>query len=122
MDKIYIGGMQFYGFHGVMGEETKLGQRFIVNLTLHLPLSHAGETDCVEDTVNYAEVFAVVRDIVEGKPVKLLERLAHTIALQLFDSFTRIQAVDVEIEKPGAPIQGIFDVVTVMVHRTRSDF
>ena len=32
MDKIYVNKMEFYGYHGVFPEETKLGQRFKVDL------------------------------------------------------------------------------------------
>lgn len=71
MDKVYVEGMEFYGYHGVFTEENKLGQRFKVDLTAELDLSKAGQTDDLEQTINYAELYHVCKDIVEGEPVKL---------------------------------------------------
>lgn len=68
--------MEFYGYHGVFTEENKLAQRFKVDLTAELDLSKAGQTDDLEQTINYAELYHVCKDIVEGEPVKLVETLA----------------------------------------------
>ena len=65
MDYIHVNEMEFWGYHGVFPEETKLGQRFRVSLSLALSLKEAGETDQLEKTVNYAEAFNICRDIVE---------------------------------------------------------
>lgn len=99
------------------------GQRFIVNTWLSCDLREAGVSDDVADTINYAHVYAVVREIVEGKPRKLIEAVAEDIAAQLLATFDRLQAVTVEVEKPGAPIPGIFGQVSVksgaIAHRRR---
>ena len=42
MDKIYVNQMEFYGYHGVFPEETKLGQRFVVDVIVETDLSKAG--------------------------------------------------------------------------------
>lgn len=42
MDKIYVNRMEFYGYHGVFPEETRLGQRFEVDLAVSLDLKRAG--------------------------------------------------------------------------------
>ena len=57
MDKIILKGMEFYAYHGVMKEEQRLGQRFIVDITMILSLQEAGETEVLSKTVNYAEVY-----------------------------------------------------------------
>lgn len=81
MDKIYVTGMQFYGYHGVFPEENVLGQRFEVDLTVSLNLKAAGETDRLEDSVNYGELYTICKEIVEGpKPYKLVEAVAEKIA------------------------------------------
>lgn len=66
MDKVFVEGMEFYGYHGVFKEENKLGQRFKVDLITELDLSKAGQTDDLEQTINYAELYHVCKDIVEG--------------------------------------------------------
>lgn len=78
MDKIYLNELVFYGYHGVLKEETKLGQTFRVSLILDF-LPKAGISDSVEDTVSYADVYETVKEIVEGKPFKLIEALAEKL-------------------------------------------
>ena len=80
MDYIHLNEMEFYGYHGALPEETKLGQRFRVTVSLATDLSEAGKTDDLDKTVNYAEVYSVCRSIVEGEPVKLIETVAEKIA------------------------------------------
>lgn len=66
MDYIHLNEMAFYGYHGVLEEETRLGQRFSVTVSLATDLQQAGETDDLAKTVNYAEVYELCKGIVEG--------------------------------------------------------
>ena len=75
-DTIFLNGMRFYGYHGVLEAENDIGQIFVVDVVLKVDLSAAGKSDLVEDTVNYAEVYADVKEIMEGEPKNLLEHLA----------------------------------------------
>jgi dihydroneopterin aldolase len=65
MDKIIINGMLYYGYHGVLREEEVLGQKFTVNATLFLTLGDAAKSDHLECTVNYAEIYNLIKNIVE---------------------------------------------------------
>lgn len=118
-DKIVLRGMQFHAYHGVMPEETVTGNRFVVHIQLTLDLRKAGLSDDVTQTVNYASVYDVVRTIVEGPRKNLIEAVAEAIASELLDSFSKIQALVVEVEKPHAPISGVFDNVSVKINRFR---
>ena len=73
MDKIILEKMDFYGYHGVYPEENKLGQRYRVDLTLYVDLKTAGQTDDLSNSVNYAEIYTLCKEIVEGKPFNLIE-------------------------------------------------
>lgn len=118
MDYIHLKDMQFYGFHGVLSEETALGQRFRVNISLAVDTKQAGETDNLQHTVNYAEVYALCRKIVEGKPYLLIEAVAEAIASRILLSYTsRVNGVRVELVKPEVPIQGILREVSVEITR-----
>lgn len=119
VDEIFLGGMQFFGRHGVMPEETALGQRFVVDLRICLDLRRAGETDQVEDTVDYAAVYDLVRNRVEGPPVRLLERLVEQIAGDVLMYSVRVNQVEVTVHKPGAPIPGVFGTAGVRIVRNR---
>ncbi|MCM3719852.1 dihydroneopterin aldolase [Fictibacillus phosphorivorans] len=120
MDKMYVNGMKFYGYHGVFMEEQKLGQRFNVDVTLSMDLSKAGLTDELDQTVNYGEVYDAIKEIVEGEPVKLLESLAESIAATLLSKFTLVEETTVKVIKPDPPIPGHYDSVAVEITRGRS--
>src|SRR5699024_12532128 len=82
--------MQFYGYHGLFAEETKLGQRFNVSVELFVSLKKAGKSDNMEDTVNYGLVYNVVKDIVEGEPYHLIESVAEKIAEIILKEFSEV--------------------------------
>src|SRR5699024_4444464 len=117
MDKIYINEMEFYGYHGVLPEETKLGQRFRLSLIVELDLKKAGETDDLNETVSYADIFDLCKDIVEGKPYQLIEAVAEKIAGDVLTNFIKINRVTVKVIKPDPPIRGHYQSVAVEVIR-----
>lgn len=121
MDRISLKGMAFYGRHGVMEEEHALGQRFYVDVELALPLQKAAETDALADTVNYASVYGVVRQIMEQDRYALLERAAGEILTQILARFPLVERVVVTIHKPSAPVPGILEDVAVTVERGRHE-
>lgn len=111
--------MAFYGFHGVLTEETKLGQRFYVDLTLELDLKQAGDRDELSETVNYAEAYNLCRDIVEGSPLQLIESVAEKIAQSTLICFEKVQSCTVKVIKPDPPIPGHYESVAVEITRGR---
>jgi 7,8-dihydroneopterin aldolase/epimerase/oxygenase len=119
MDRMVLKRMVFYGYHGVYPEENKLGQKFYVDLDLRLDLSKAARSDDVEDTVNYAEIHAMVKRVVEGQPVKLIEALAEKIASAVLGTYTIINEATVSVTKPNPPFDITFDGVTVELRRRR---
>lgn len=119
MDKILLNQMEFYGYHGVFKEENKLGQRFIVDLQAEVDLAKAGETDDLQFSVNYGQLFFDVKEIVEGKPYQLIEAVAENIAKKLLDSYTLIERITVRIIKPDPPIPGHYKSVAVEITRQR---
>lgn len=120
MDKIVMTGMQFYGYHGVFAEENKLGQKFSIDVELYLPLKQACETDDLNATVNYAEVYATIKSVVEGKPSKLIEALAERVASEVLHTYTSIKEITVRVLKPNPPFEIYFEGVTVEIHRKRA--
>jgi len=120
MDKIILSRMQFFGRHGVFAEENKLGQRFYVDVELHVPLERAGQADDLEATVNYADVFFRVKRLVEERIFRLIEALAENIASDLLHTYTSINEVTVRVIKPHPPFPVHFDGVTVEINRKRA--
>lgn len=120
MDKIYVNKMEFYGYHGVFPEENKLGQRFVVDLSVSLDLTRAGQTDQLEHSVNYGELYSVCQEIVEGKPAKLVETVAERIAGKILKDFPLVSEVTVKLIKPDPPIPGHYESVAIEITRRRS--
>jgi dihydroneopterin aldolase len=117
MDKIILNDMQFYGYHGVFEEENKLGQRYRVSAQLYLDLKAAGKTDDLNESVNYAEVYTLCKEIVEGKPYNLLEAVAERIAADILTTYPMIQSCKIRVVKPDPPIPGHYDFVAVEIMR-----
>ncbi len=119
MDKIIMKNMSFYGYHGVLPEENRLGQKFFVDVILFLDLKKAGTLDLLTHTVNYGLAYDIVKASVETKQFKLIEALAEDIAQSLFSHFAAVDELSVEIRKPQAPVKGIFDYFGVEIQRGR---
>lgn len=120
MDKIIMKNLAFYGYHGAMSEENTLGQKFFVDVEMYVDLGEAGKSDDVTHTVHYGEAYKVVKDIVEGKPLSLIESVVSVIAENLLMKFERIQHVKIQLRKPEAPVPGIFDYFAVEIERGRN--
>ncbi|EKU46171.1 dihydroneopterin aldolase [Staphylococcus massiliensis] len=116
-DKIFLEGMRFYGYHGVLEAENEIGQIFLVDIYLTLDLKDAGESDSVFETVNYADVYEDVKEIMEGTPVNLLEHLAEHIAKRINSHYNRVMETRVRITKENPPIPGHYKGVGIEITR-----
>lgn len=119
MDKIYLNGLKFYGYHGAMKEENILGQTFIVDLILEVDLKEAGTNDDLEATVHYGHVYETVKAVVEGEPLKLIESVAERVSKKVLQAFPLIHQLTIKVIKPNPPIPGHYDSVAVEMTRGR---
>lgn len=117
LDRISITGIEATGYHGVFESERETGQPFIVDLVLHVDTRAAAETDELSATVDYGAVATEVEAVITGPAVSLIETLAQRIA-QTVLAHAGVQAVDVTVHKPRAPISVPFSDVTVQIRRT----
>lgn len=109
--------MNFYAYHGVMPQETKVGNRFVVTLTLTAPLEKAVASDELEDTINYAEVYAVVKEQMEI-PSKLIEHAAGRILYALKERFPQLAAVELKLSKLNPPFGGDIYSASILLSET----
>jgi dihydroneopterin aldolase len=117
MDRILMEGMAFIGRHGVFPAERELGARFVVDVAMEADLSQAGTSDRLEDTVNYAHAYRLVREVVQGEPCHLIETVAERIAARLL-CLERVDRVTVRVHK-RPPLEGEFESFAVEVSRGR---
>ena len=101
--KIYLRNVRFHAFHGVLPQEGIVGNDYLVNLVLDYDFSSAMQTDDLQGTLNYAEVYQMVREEMEV-PSKLLEHVAGRIAHRLFSDFPEIQKLQLSITKVNPPM------------------
>lgn len=101
MDKVFIQDLRLRGIIGIYDWEREKAQDIILNLTLFADLKPAGESDNINDCIDYANIAHQVMRFTETAKAYTVEALAEGIAkLCLADS--RVQIVQVKIEKPGA--------------------
>lgn len=117
--KICLNEMVFYGFHGVFAEERSLGQRFIVSLHLTTMAEHDRKIHKLDDTVDYAKVYAVLKSIMESDQFHLLESVANVILDRVLQEFPLVSKAEVFIQKPSVAIQGSLKSVELVMERTR---
>jgi dihydroneopterin aldolase len=119
-DRIELRGLRVRGHHGVFEHERRDGQDFVVDVTVWLDLAPAAASDDLADTLDYGALAQRAAAVVAGEPCDLIEAVAGRIA---DDALTdaRVQAVEVVLHKPQAPIPLEFADVAVVAHRSRPD-
>lgn len=116
---IFIRNMRFHARHGVLPQEQATGGTFSVSIDAMYPLQQAVETDEVNHTLNYAEVYDIVkRDMAE--PSKLIEHAAGRIGKSLIKAMPRIEELTVEVVKENPPMGADCDGAGVRLHWTNS--
>jgi len=101
--EIILKDMHFFAYHGLLPQEAVVGNEYVVNLTLSVDISRAMLTDDVNDTVNYADVYQIVKAEMQN-PSKLLEHVAGRITHHILNDFPQIQSVDILLEKLNPPM------------------
>ncbi|MDD2401260.1 MAG: dihydroneopterin aldolase [Clostridia bacterium] len=119
-DKILLQGVRFYGYHGVSAEEKKLGQWFEIDVEMWGDFSKVVVSDNISDTINYSKVYDVIKELVEGTSVNLIEHLAGKIAGDLLE-FVQIKKVLVRVKKPQAPLKGPVCYTGVEIVRSKDE-
>jgi dihydroneopterin aldolase / 2-amino-4-hydroxy-6-hydroxymethyldihydropteridine diphosphokinase len=119
-DRIILQGVSARGFHGVLDVEKADGQDFVVDVELEVDLRRAGRSDLLAHTVSYAEVAADIVELITGPSLDLIESLADKIATAALRR-PLVQAVEVTVHKPQAPVGVPFGDVQVVVQRRRDE-
>lgn len=113
LDKITLKNLEFYGYHGYYQEENTLGQRFRVTIEAYGDLGSAHRSGNLGDTINYVEIFEVIRTVFFSKKYKILEQLGYDIGEAVLQSFPILKRVHVEIMKPEIPVPVTCDYFSV---------
>jgi dihydroneopterin aldolase len=113
-DCIELKNMVFHACHGVSEQEKTVGNTFIVSLKLYLDLSLAEQTDCLEDALNYAGVFEIVKREM-AVPSNLLEHVAGRIISALRQTFPQVEKIRIRLAKSRPPVDGEMEETAVII-------
>jgi len=112
MSVIEIEGMEFYAFHGHFEVEKVAGNRFLVNLRIEADLSKAGESDKLEDTLDYQNAYQAVKEEMAVSS-DLLEHVCQRIISRIKRDFPETQKVTVKVSKMNPPMGGQIEKVSL---------
>lgn len=118
VDRITLRGIRAFGYHGVYPDEQRDGQEFVIDVVLSIDLSEAGRTDRLAATVHYGELGEAIVHRVTDERWNLIERLAERVAELVLEN-ALVEAVEVTVHKPDAPIGVQVGDVSVTLFRTR---
>ncbi len=118
LDRIRLTGVEATGWHGLLPDERRDGQRFVADVVVHLDTRRAAARDDLSHSVDYGRLAEEVHAVLAGEPVDLIETLAERVAATVM-AHPGVLAVDVVVHKPQAPIRVPFGDVAVEIHRDR---
>ena len=116
-DEIHVENLEIFAHHGVFPEETRLGQKFLISLTLYVNSRPAGKSDCLEQSVHYGEVSSFVTDYMKQNTFKLIEAAAEHLAEELLLRYPLLKGITLELKKPWAPVGLPLETVSVKITR-----
>ncbi len=101
LDKIHIRDLRTRCIVGIFPEERREKQDVIINICLYGDLRVAGQSDRIQDTIDYKGLKKDVLALVETSQFQLIEALAEAVATTCL-AHPRVECVDVTVDKPGA--------------------
>jgi len=116
---IELRGILLHGHHGVLEEERRDGQTFLVDVELDLADEHMATSDAIEDAVDYRDVVALVRTVSDARAYHLLEAFSAAVAEGLLAGFP-VAAVRVRVRKPDVVLDPPVEHAAVRVERRRT--
>lgn len=117
-DRIKLKGIEVYAKHGVLPSEQEHAQVFKVDVTAYLDLTKPGVSDELDDTLDYGELAVQIREVVGTESHALIEKVATSVA-EVVLAHEQVERVVVTIHKPEAPVDTVFDDISVTIDRNR---
>jgi 7,8-dihydroneopterin aldolase/epimerase/oxygenase len=118
-DTIFVNGLVLHAYHGVMPHEGKIGQPFVLDLSLDIDLAEAASSDKLKDTVSYELLVKTATEAFCGERYQLVEAAAGAVANAVLEQYALGRSIRITVRKPHAPIAATFDDVGVIITRAR---
>lgn len=111
---ILLENLVFYAYHGVLPQETSVGNEYVVNLKIGLDLSKAGMTDSLADSVSYADIYEDVKKEM-SVPSRLIEHVAYRIVNKLKAKYNLIETLELKLSKRNPPMGAQLDCASIVL-------
>ena len=118
LDSIRVNNLKIPARHGVFEFEKEKDGIFEIDLELFLPLYRPGESDKLEDTINYQDIIQTTIEAFTFKQFSLVEAAAQSVCNSLLNEF-KIDNIIIRVRKPHAPIKADFDNVEIELNRKK---
>ncbi len=116
MSIISIEGMEFFAYHGCFKEEQVIGTKFNIDLFLTVDTLKAEDSDELHDTVNYQEVYQLIKNEMQVTS-KLLENVGRRILNTIRTTYPQVEKATLKIRKLNPPLGGKMDFVSVTLDK-----
>ena len=104
--------MEFFAYHGCYREEQLVGTKFIVDLYIEVDLSKSEKSDNLSDTINYQDVYYLIKKEMEIKSY-LLEHIGRRILNSVKKHFPEIIKVKIKVSKMNPQLGGKIKNVSI---------
>lgn len=101
--EITLADLKFHAFHGVLPQETKVGNEFTVSVSVRIPYSTDILNDNLHSTVSYADIYEIIDEEMKSSK-KLLETVAALIHKKINSRWNNIIGGEITICKSTPPI------------------
>lgn len=110
MDKIIIKNARFLCTVGINKAERKEKKEIILDVEIYFDTRNLA--DSIENTINYAEVYKKIKEVIEHKEYHLIETIAHDVADAILESFDT-NKVKLVVKKPSALANAEYAAVAI---------
>lgn len=106
--RVFVKNIRLHAFHGVMPQERITGNDYLVSVSADCPLAVAADSDSVDDTLNYAHIYNIVKEEM-ALQANLVEHVAGRIGRRVLAEFPLADNVRVEVVKLNPPMGAACD-------------
>lgn len=111
---ILLENVELFAYHGVIPQERLVGNVFRVDLKIKADVGKAAESDDLENTVNYAEVYDIIKSEM-AIPSKLIEHVAKRIIKSIKKKYPQVETVEIKLSKRNPPIEAQIEYASVIL-------
>ena len=112
-NSIRLNNFNFFAFHGLHKHEINEGQNFNLDLIISYNLSDS--SDCISATIDYMDLYQIIKNTFTGKRFNLLESLGKQLILDIKNKYKTIYYIKINIRKPSIEIDANKDFINVEI-------